>query len=95
MAGTATMLGELQVPVTCAGVAVNPGDIVLADEGGIVVVSPERLPTVLDAAAAVKEAEARLVAKLDAGLMLRDGLNLDEHVAALVRGEASSLRLLP
>jgi 4-hydroxy-4-methyl-2-oxoglutarate aldolase len=95
MAGTATKLGELQVPVACAGVAVNPGDVVLADEGGVVVVSPERLSTVLDAAAAVKDAEARLVAKLNAGLMLRDGLTLDEHVAALIRGEASSLRLLP
>jgi regulator of RNase E activity RraA len=40
---------ELGVPVTCGGVRVNPGDIVLADEDGIVFASPAALEQALPA----------------------------------------------
>jgi len=93
MAGTAVKLGELQTPVTCGGVTVNPGDIVLADAEGIVVVDPADVHNVLERAAAVKEAEARLIALLEAGGQLSGGLNLTEHVEALSRGEPSSLTI--
>lgn len=95
MAGTTSRLGELQVPVTCGGVTVRPGDLVLADTEGLVVVDPDALPALLDAAASVKEAEQRLIARLEGGGTLSDGLNLSEHIAALERGEASALRFLP
>lgn len=94
LAGTAVKLGELQIPVTCGGVTVNPGDLVLADVEGVIVLDPARADELLAAAAAVKEAEGRAVERLDAGAPLSDGLNLAEHVAALGRGEPSSLRLL-
>jgi regulator of RNase E activity RraA len=35
-----TPAGEINVPIACGGVVVNPGDIVVADEDGIVVVPP-------------------------------------------------------
>lgn len=91
LAGTATNLGALQVPVTCGGVAVHPGDLVFADDDGVVVLDPARVDAVLDAAAAVKQAEGRLVHRLDEGATLSDGLNLIDHVAAIGRGEPSSL----
>ncbi len=91
MAGTTNELGEVQVPVTCGGVPVNPGDIVLADDEGIVVVDPTKVDALLDSAAAIKKAEGRLVERLDAGSPLSDGLNLADHVEALRRGEPSSL----
>ncbi len=40
---------ELGVPVTCGGVRVNPGDIVLADDDGIVFASPAALTEALAA----------------------------------------------
>jgi regulator of RNase E activity RraA len=91
MAGTTNELGEVQVPVTCGGVPVNPGDIVLADDEGIVVVDPTKVDALLDSAAAIKKAEGRLVERLEAGSPLSDGLNLADHVEALRRGEPSSL----
>ncbi|HET7603534.1 MAG TPA: RraA family protein [Gemmatimonadales bacterium] len=42
--------GEINVPIACGGVVVNPGDIVVADEDGIVVVAPSAADEVLDKA---------------------------------------------
>jgi regulator of RNase E activity RraA len=37
-AGTPLGVGEVNYPVACAGVVVNPGDIIVADAEGIVVI---------------------------------------------------------
>ena len=93
MAGTAQRPGVLNEPVTCGGVTVRPGDLVIADREGIVVLDPATAEATLVAAAGVKEAEARVVARLDAGGSLRDCLNLDEHTARLAAGQPSALRI--
>lgn len=94
MAGTTTQLGELQVPVSCGSVVVRPGDIIMADHEGIIVVEPERALALLQAGAKVKKLEAGLIAKVEAGATLSAGLNLEEHVTRLSRGEPSSLRFI-
>lgn len=40
--------GELNVPVRCGGVMVNPGDIILADDDGILVLAPERVASIVE-----------------------------------------------
>lgn len=40
--------GEVNVPIACGGVVVNPGDIVVADEDGIVVIPPAAAQAVLE-----------------------------------------------
>ncbi|MCD8361840.1 MAG: RraA family protein [Lachnospiraceae bacterium] len=42
--------GELNVPIVCAGIAVNPGDLVVGDADGVTVVPRERVYEVLEEA---------------------------------------------
>ncbi|MFI9503385.1 RraA family protein [Nocardia sp. NPDC052566] len=94
MAGTTAELGELQIPVTCGGVPVAPGELILADDEGVLVIDPARADALLESATATKEAEARVIAKLNAGATLSDGINVAAHTAALLRGEPSALAFL-
>jgi RraA family protein len=49
-AGGAQYAGEINVPVQCGGAIVHPGDWIVGDEDGVVVVPLERLELVIDAA---------------------------------------------
>jgi 4-hydroxy-4-methyl-2-oxoglutarate aldolase len=42
--------GNIGVPIVCAGVYIRPGDVVVADDDGVVAVPRERAATVLEAA---------------------------------------------
>ncbi len=48
---------EINVPITCGGVIVKPGDIIIADEIGITVVDKENAKEVLQKAQALAEQE--------------------------------------
>ncbi len=52
--------GEINHPIRCGGIVVHPGDIVVADDEGIVVVPLARAPEVLKKAQAKAEADAKL-----------------------------------
>lgn len=93
MAGTAQRLGAINEPVTCGGVTVCPGDLVIADRDGIIVLDPATATATLGTAVELKQAEARVVARLAAGGSLRDCLNVDEHATRLTAGEPSTLRI--
>lgn len=92
MAGTTRQLGELGVPVECGGVTVAPGDVVLADQEGVLVLDPSTAVDLVDAARTVKADESRAIRVLDGGGTLSDCLSISEHETALVAGTASTLR---
>ena len=56
--------GELNVPISCGGVAVSPGDAILADDNGILVIPWADLPQLLDQAVAFEAKKAELSAAL-------------------------------
>lgn len=49
--------GEVNVPIACGGISVNPGDIILADHDGIIVIPPKDAPGILTAAQKFHEAD--------------------------------------
>jgi 4-hydroxy-4-methyl-2-oxoglutarate aldolase len=64
--------GTFCAPVSCGGVAVRPGDVIIADECGVVVLDPAEAEAAADRAIAMQDAEARTRARLDAGEKLPD-----------------------
>ena len=58
--------GNVQVPIVCAGVAITPGDVVIADDDGVVVVAREDALDVI-AECRVREAKEQVQRKLLAG----------------------------
>lgn len=78
-------------PVQIGDVNVWSGDLVLADDDGVVVGSPAEIAAAIDGAEAIQSREEALRAAIERGESLFDHLNVDEHVAALTDGRDSRL----
>lgn len=77
-AGGAEYLGQLNVPIQCGGVVVNPGDWVVGDEDGVVVIPANRLRSVLKKAELLGQIEKQIERAVRRGQDLASLLRYDE-----------------
>lgn len=59
--------GDINIPISCGGVAVHPGDLIVADADGVVVVPEEKLEEVLTAAEKKLSYEMERLSEIRAG----------------------------
>lgn len=78
--------GMLNCPVSCGGAVVNPGDIILADENGVLVIPPDEVEEIAEAALTKQARGIENVKKI------RNGMKLGELSGAskLVEQDADS-----
>ena len=70
--------GAVNVPIQCAGVAISPGDIVVVDGNGVVVVAESDSAVILEMSQKLLATEHLLQEKIRAGATIGELINVDE-----------------
>jgi len=83
--------GGVNVPIQCGGVSVHPGDLVVADDDGVVIVPPPRLDDVYALAGPLLQRAPLARAWIDRGGLLGEISDLDpDGIAALLKARGWS-----
>lgn len=74
-------VGAVNVPIVCAGMTISPGDAIVADDDGVVVVPRDRVADVAEASRKREENENRTRARLKAGELGLDIYGMRDKLA--------------
>jgi RraA family protein len=91
-AGTTKKVFQTQVPITCGGVEVKPGDIVFGDHDGVVVASIDELSALIPVAEEIQIREKQVSEEMNKGKSLLNMLNFDEHFEKVSAHQPSQLK---
>jgi regulator of RNase E activity RraA len=72
--------GEIGGPVSCGGAVIHPGDILVGDEDGVVVVPLEDAADVAEKLVAIRQKEAMMLATIQSGRLIPEWV--DEALAS-------------
>ncbi len=75
-------IANVNTPIVCAGALVHPGDVIVADDDGVVVVPREKAADILAKSKAREEKEEKTRARLSAGELGLDIYGFRERLAA-------------
>jgi 4-hydroxy-4-methyl-2-oxoglutarate aldolase len=81
------LLGEFCVPISCGGVTVRPGDAILADENGVLVIEASEIRPAAERAIQMQEAEKVNLARVAKGEKLPDLNGTSERIRAIMAGK--------
>jgi len=79
--GSNRTVGSTGDPIVCGGVIVRTGDLIIADDDGVVVVPEERMEEVLQRIAAIVEKEKGIAEKVRSGAHIADLLGMSDAIA--------------
>ena len=78
--------GEFCTTVSCGGVSVEPGDAILADENGVLVLKPGDIAEAAARAVAMQREEKIVLARVAKGEKLPDINGTNARIAAILKG---------
>jgi 4-hydroxy-4-methyl-2-oxoglutarate aldolase len=76
--GSNRRLGTVGARISCGGISVEPGDWIVGDDDGVVVVPREKVEQLVEAGLAIEDKERGVAARIDAGERIADILNFRE-----------------
>ena len=85
-----TMAGDFNIPVNCGGVVVNPGDAVLADDSGVLVLAPGEIAAVAEHALDLQAKEIGILERIRAGTKLTEISGATAAIAAAMAKQSKA-----
>lgn len=79
--------GEFGIPIACGSVSVEPGDAILADENGVLVIEPDAIRAAAERAIAMQQAEKATLGRVAKGERLPDINGTNARIAEILAAQ--------